>query len=779
MVIPFDKVHDLLLKTLSRTDDIVLSSIGKWYWNFLNSESTKMNMRIPFYIENRLPQYYEYIRLMNLSNYILTCNYVEKFNGLALFDVFNYKPKRKNTFNYFEYKRQFKGCFFFGEDEVILKKDRFCPLFKIEELESASESQRDAIFNSFKLFKFISELELLSKPILIDLNEFQSLSIITSEIESSNYINSKHVYYSNSFEDDDVNLLRKQYYKEIDSQIIFDFPYHRKIDSRVSFSESKRLYLSFYNRFVYQELDTNDIFLLPSECKTNGLNIVIPNIEIFNTDHVSNLYSDLHEYKDSWESYEFNKFTTPFPKCLFLLINRGKNLEYWKNMFYSNYPQLIDKPILEKTYSIIEDLYDLDWWNIFISNNKDASFIVSDLLKSTDKYISEALKSLKSYLGTIDPRIEFFDSINNLSGSSKKIFILNRFNILDIINNDLEYSNYTYLFPDFLYFVVSPWIKYHIISYQTKVLKTDLRREIDGNYNLNMEYSNKLIQETVKEIKTEIKNYTKKYNIEEESHKELDFNEEIELILNNDEEVDKYEEVNNEVRSLIDYDEMYVSTSEGEIFKFNPRSKILLKRNSIISTTANQLIDGDSFIPYSSIRSIIREKQLINKLNRIPDNVRNYQSLLFTNSNVYDTLVKKGLSHKNKDYFEKTYLLTKDSINDTTFHIPRKRDDWKIISDYIGISSEEELQTWMVHYGRTSLNKLTNLYEEIFKMFYDNEWIGNSVSQKFYNKIEDLIENTKIFSNKEFNYSSKEITDYVMNSLVNEILIFTVKTIAK
>ena len=115
---------------------------------------------------------------------------------------------------------------------------------------------------------------------------------------------------------------------------------------------SKHFKLVFNNRFAYNDILENDIYLLKDETNLKS------NLEydVINTGHSKELYDLFKSFKGQWVQLELNKFTTPFPKYWLLFLNASLTKEQWLNQFKKDFPAVAEKPIIQTVEQIIEEL---------------------------------------------------------------------------------------------------------------------------------------------------------------------------------------------------------------------------------------------------------------------------------------------------------------------------------------------------------------------------------------------------------------------------------------
>ena len=327
MEVIFNKINDMVLETLEIQDNrpYILEVIGKWYYNFLISSQEKLTLYLPSYDEKLLNIIYDYVRLFSLTYRLLKKNPVSNFEGTCLLNIFDYNTKR-NNFSSGKSTIDFvkkSGNFLIWSDNIVVETNRFLPIFRKEQIEN---SHWRITYNTFKLFKSISNQRLINHPILIDFNFDLCLSIhIGEQIRYYEYILFNTLEYNSDMSLEEVIEYEDETCKQdIVNLITLKYPYHKNIHDYLSNIGKKKFDLNINSRFCYNNLQEHDIILLPEEIKPNNTNlpVLIPDFKIFETNHNLEIFEILSSFKVHWNEYEFNKFTNPFPKYWFLFINQ-------------------------------------------------------------------------------------------------------------------------------------------------------------------------------------------------------------------------------------------------------------------------------------------------------------------------------------------------------------------------------------------------------------------------------------------------------------------------
>jgi hypothetical protein len=356
----------------------------------------------------------------------------------------------------------------------------------------------------------------------------------------------------------------------------------------------------------------------------------------------------------------------------------------------------------------------------------------------------------------------------------KNILVLDGFNIINLINIFQQNENLQVIIPDFLYFNYQPWIKYQLLSYQFDPLLNAKRELLDKKFNIKKEVYTKQKFELIKEIKSEIIRYRKKYNIEEEIlviEENLPTTEDI--VFRNDEE----QEIILSTKEKTIETELQIETTDGMFLKVKSSNQILLQRTSIISCRASCLLPGDSFIPMNEINSVIDKDAIVNKLSRIPDSVIDFQIELGKNSAVYQTLRKHGLVYNSEKYFNERYVLKEEDYSREKFILPKKKDNWKILCEYLGINYIDSNQAWISYYGRRHINEIKGIYECILNLCIEGNYLSEADNPELINKIAGVLEGKQGVFEEGEGANTMDLAKSIISAIINELSFHKVKEI--
>ncbi|MDP2384760.1 MAG: hypothetical protein Q8M29_00180 [Bacteroidota bacterium] len=781
MEVIFYKIHETVLEALEVQDERpeILEVIGKWYYNFLISPEDKLSLSIPDHNEESLNIIYNYLRLFSLTNRLLNKPVAADFANTCLFNVFDYN-KRNKKFNVkgatidFEKK---EGDFLIWAHNTVVGTNRFLPIFKKEQIEN---SQWDETYSSFKLFKAISNQELINHPLLIDFKEDLCLSISTgNQIKVEEYVLFKTLKYDSDMSEEAVIEYEDDLCKQdITNLISIKYPYHKNIHGYLLDIGKKKFDLVFNSRFCYYALQDNDIVLLPKEIEAvKPIPLAsVAKFEILNTNHSVELFNLLDEFYYNWKVYDFNKFTTPFPKYWLLFINPSIAKEDWFEMFKSDYPNVAEKPIINEIKKIIYLIHELDWGMQLIKGIKDPVLLLPDIKGARKKKLEKSLNSFKHYLTELNSKVLFIENDDKYDYNDySEVLLLDAFNIINLVNIFQKNNELKVLTPDFLYFHYQPWIKYHLLDYQYDPLLSLKRQVLDSDFQVNKESYQKLRQDLIQSIKLEIGNYRKKYKGERiEVESEIVRIESEDIVFNNEEEIELVKKPLKELENK----KYLITTVENKDFAFEGSNQVLIRKNSLISNYASQLIVGDCFVLQTEINSSINKDLLVDKLSKIPDPVIDFQIQLSKLPNVYETLKRLGIEYSDEKYFNDKYVIEAEDYENEKFILPKKKENWKIICEFLGITSSDMFQTWISHYGRRHINDIKRIYKRIYDLCLESNYISEIENPDLVNKVSEYIaENSIVFATDEEIINPNEVAKSILSAIINEIKFHEVKEI--
>lgn len=643
----------------------------------------------------------------------------------------------------------------------------FFPVFNKSQIRSKYDL--NIISNSFHLFKVIKRHNLINYPINLDLEKDLSLSFDFSSDFSNRLIMESIITEDKSMDDDlAADLEDEMNQLDVIQRINIKYPYSKSPHPYLNDIGLKRFNLQFKNRFVHNEIKDHEIILLPNEYYPKITSTILPNIHyhIINTNHNNHLFERLKNFKREWRNLELNKFIAPFPKYWFIFINKGLPKEWWINQFRNDYPSVADRPVMRKIEEIISDLHDLNWIECYLSKENNDYFVFPDLKGLRKKRLSSVFKVFKNYVFSLDSEIKFIQDISDTI--KKNIILLDSFNVIDLCNKAQKITsqkNCKVVVPDFIYFCYQPWIRCHLLDYQSSVLLNSIRENLDVDFEINQSGVSSTKEELIKSIRLEIYDYNSQYKAKKEKISDND----IETIDQEDIEFMNEEEVDMESNQKRIQNNIIISTVEGEELYIMSNEFVLLQRDSFIKAPASSLTEGDLFLLNDDLNNLISDDNLYNKLAEIPESVKTYQSKLFNYPNVYRVLKTKGISYLGEGYFNSKYLLPLEKISDDTIIIPRRKNDWSIICDLLSINHNDMNLAFIAYYGRKKKNRIKEIYRSVIDLFLKNDYFGIVDNPLVIKQIENIVNRAHDVFNKDEYYESNEISTSIVTTIMNEL----------
>jgi hypothetical protein len=770
--IAFSNIHIIAIDSLDVKESDVhqLKLIGEIYIKFLQTDKERLRLTLPIYSEKLIDNVTNYLKRINLIYTLRHSFQVTDFSNKCIFNYFTYKKNKHLPHN--DYQLSFigkKNNTLKWEQSTITKLDEFLPVFNTNQFQEFQ--QLDTIYNTFPVFKSIKKSKLINSPIEIDLEECL-LTVKRGDIHDQSIIGSHDINQLSSDSDEVISNKADELEKyDFKVKALVRYPYHNNIHNFLSQEYTKLFEVCFNSRFVYNEeqLEQFDISLLPSELSYDKSQTVISiedYYDIVNTNHNPDLYNLFKTFKREWRSCDFNIYKTPFPKYLFAFINPNKSIDEWKALFEKNYPAVAQKPIMNIVNKIIEELYDLDWVGCFFRERKSEKIIFEfpNLKGNKFKRLADAYSSFKNYV----------QDLNYTRSQSKEVcYQLNSFDLIDIVNklqNSKNLNSIKYVVPDFIFYSYNNWIVYQTYKYQIGVLNSEIRKSLFFN---NDDYSTKL--STLKQWTIEKhKEYTKRYNVKKDLivvDDEMPDDEDIsieDLEFNNEEENSvQLKEISDQVVSFYE-----IETSSNETYNIKADEKVYALRNTLVFINPEQISRGDLFFSMKDVMTLIEKSDFYDRLSNIPEEVLDFQYKLYSVSDAYNKLNARGLIYKaGSHYFTENYCIAKNDFKSDLFKIPRKKEYWKIICEFLGLESSVMNLAFVSYYGRSKRNLIKEMYNKTFKCLIANNSFGESNNPKIIQEISSIVDQYKdtVFSDVK-DFDIQETSESILEIINNELL---------
>ena len=767
--IEFKKIHNVIIDCLNKENDNELEIIGSWYYSFLKSDQEKLSLHIPFYTVEFTKLAFTYVRLFTVSFNLLKQNELTEFKGACLFNIFN-KSSRIIIDNLtLDFSEKKDNLALWGKD-TLTKLDEFLPVFNKVKLIELNEPEK--IKETFKLFKAIRDSKIIRCPQLINLQE-KILSFNNIDDALKNELISENLFTVVNNLDDESAMEEEEELmsRELNNRISIRYPFSKKPHPYLIDIGKKKFKLVFNNRFAYNNILEEDIYLSQDGTKLSTQLIY----NIVDTNHSSKLYALFKNFKEQWTNLELNKYTTPFPKYWFLFLNNSLTEEDWLIQFKKDFPAVAERPIINNVESIIIEVIKLNWINNEIT---DCTRILFPELKSLrKKRLVFVFNNFKNHIHTFNSNVDFITDV--VDNNYKDVLCLDSFNIIDLVNKNQKTTNskINIIVPDFLYFGYQPWIKYHLFDYQFTPLLNGLREGLDTNFISNKENIGELKNEIILEIKTEFKIYRNKYKEEKQKEESLvepdEISNEEDVEFTNEEEI---ENTNSERESNVK--PVIINQNLENELTISSTEKILLQKDTLLYVKAGSLRIGDFFVRNIDILNLFKADDLYENLVNIPSSVLNFQTELFANNNIYRILKHKGISYQHQNYFEANYVI--DESSEISFRIPRRKKDWAIICEFLNIEHSAQQLTFIAYYGRSKQNELKKMYKSIIDLLLENNWLGTIEDPNIVTSVSELVNQHNSIFKTTNTIEIREISESIISTILDQLKfteISTIKTI--
>ncbi len=764
-----ENIHSTVLATFPEsTDGSHLYTIGQWYFKFLSSEEDKVTLTFPYYNKKLVEKSFLYCKTFLLALRLAQQSEIKNFEGLSLFDINKYRknPRLQVQDYILDYLKEDHSSILW-QNNTLTSKNRFLPVFKRCQL--ISKNLLRDIDESFHLFSAISQSQLITFPVFIDLTtSFLTLRNNNEEIRSMVRFLDVDILTSDNPSDiaTQAKLLRSLSYSD---QIILRYPYHRNIHTWLIQSHSKTIELNFNTRFYFDPTlnKRKEVIFLPLELrKRSRFPIVHPikYFQIYSTGHDKVMFDLFLDLKDEWDQCGLNKFLEPFPKYWLMFVNRGKNVEEWKNLFSKTYPSANRLPIINKVYHLIEELWHLDWISNYLKNASESiNFVFPEMVGHKEKRLELAYNFFQNYVRSMDSSTTFSTEVVHDRNNQ----VLNGFDLISTVNILQETCGENFLLPDFMFFSYRPWLLFYIYLFQKEALVNDTRERLDLFEKKHIERSLEELKEVSAFTKVELKKYHSKFSIPEEDLSDYEESlPEEDFDMNDDE--DNYQPRNISLDTKIS-DKILITTREKSV-ELHPSDKIYTYNLSLKEISAEELKPGDLFFTVKDSSELVKKESFLSKWTDIPEEVKLYQSLLYENNDAYYDLNRMGLNYAGGEkYFKTNYCLQRHEISENKFILPRKRKYWKIICEFLGIDSHTMNMAFVAYYGRTKSENIKTLIKDIFKLMIERNLFDQLHTPETIVEISKIVKKYEFIFEKVEDFNLDEITESILKSISKEL----------
>lgn len=782
MELTFEQIDRLVHEAIqpSKLETRIFKVIGNWYYRFLNSNENKVTLTIPFYSEGITETIVEYLYLFESTLKLAESKPLYSFEGTFLFDVFKYSSSNYSTRREEDFRLSFKksvnnNIHVFG-DSTVTKQHQFLPVFKSDGIRISNED-KIAVYKLFRLFKSIRKCDLIKHPVLINIDENYLSLLSANSLLMPAKIGLLNVVSKGQTASELMDLNAELREQQLIPAISILYPYNTGISTRIesTLPKSRHFRLVFRNRFSYSTIVDSDIQLLPTELLENENQLIRkPLVEIINTEHSKELFDLFQELNRSWKNAQFNPYITPYPAKWFMCIHSGEELSFWKNEFEKNF-HVVSQNLLSICINIIELLYNLNWINL-ITDDKS----IDGIILPTSKNHQQVIDSLKSYIKNVRQDIIFY-TINDFEEQiSKSAVVLDCFNFIEIVNwcQRFKPDGVCLNVPDFIYFNHYSFLQYSILKFQYLSLKDGLRSKLDLRFDKNLLFGNTLTN-TLNEARSKRTRYILKYK--EEPETEL-------KIIDEDVEIDELDFSESEVIEIIDSNDstknlsgqLIVFTETGEEITLSSNDNVIvIDKGFVTKKNAGMLMVKESFVPPFNLKDVMEIELMINRLSQMSEKGRSWQVQLndrkILDPNLYKVLLKKGLE-LTEYQFEKGYLET-HIISELPTNFPKKLRNWKIVSEFLGISPHERDESWILYYGKSDLKKLKALYRTVLNVLIQENLFGQLENNSIANRMVEFVSQSDCFNLDEMGMNELEVAQSIIESIHRHLIFLQINRI--
>jgi hypothetical protein len=137
-----------------------------------------------------------------------------------------------------------------------------------------------------------------------------------------------------------------------------------------------------------------------------------------------------------------------------------------------------------------------------------------------------------------------------------------------------------------------------------------------------------------------------------------------------------------------------------------------------------------------------------------------------------------GIEYSDERYFKEKYVIEPKDYEIEKFILPKKKENWKIICEFLGITSSDMFQTWISHYGRRHINDIKRIYKWIYDLCLERNYISEIENPDLVNRVSGYIaENRIVFETEDETINPSEVAKSILSAIINEIKFHEVKEI--
>jgi hypothetical protein len=294
----------------------------------------------------------------------------------------------------------------------------------------------------------------------------------------------------------------------------------------------------------------------------------------------------------------------------------------------------------------------------------------------------------------------------------------------------------------------------------------------DDEYQKKLSEWDKLKKSLISDILFAKKGYDKRYRaVRDNTESELEAESNLSTDLIEPEVIEILSEKEDRVSIRQDSRSTLIVTTDNNQFSLKSNSPVLLEQNGFVVQTKAALVSVRAlFLPISEVSKTIERSSLLEKLASMPSTAINWKKKLFekkkTQPNIYNILHDLGLSIQ-EGTIQKDYI-SEVGISDTNdVHLPRSKQDWRIVCDYLNIKEGNE--AWRSHKCREDINSLKRAYKEVITYLNSNGFFGSNVDDSVLEHVVDIFESVTGVTDDEDPNERLETAKSIIRDITKEL----------
>ncbi|MBJ6119000.1 hypothetical protein JAO76_12405 [Pontibacter sp. BT310] len=710
-------------------------------------------------------------------------------------DIMLFDPFLGND-TFLQYAKSQDDLLVFGQDEIFVDMDQFIPLFKRNDVLSASKNNCLTVGHFFGSIIKLARALGITDLVVLDLKAQKPL-ILTGKKQPTSLCDficccdsTDGFFYDVVNHGSDFKALIKDLKQTHPLTVIqLDWPYNNFDESRYERILGPLHFMDVklrkrFNPNLVDEFATGLLFL-PGELSGTDQFFDHSDIgtilDIVATTDSSETVAMLDDLKESWSTIKGDSYRCPFPMKWLSLIHTGKPVEYWESCYESTFPA-VPLTLQRQVRDIIKVMYKKDWIKKLVQETIDKKIDSLSVLLPRGKNYSSVNKDIKEFLGQSleHLRISYIDHSDLLYDEiTGPVWVLDT--SLSVLSNlpKREGLSLVIPIPDFHFAVNLLFLKVQMLKMTNDVLQGNetnsmFRRSLltdEQNLFLNNFYRDE-IKLLLWEAREESRYYRPTSNVEETmpvqpmatDHDEA-YEEEVQ---------DEFRIAHKNVNATHDEDVdstffVLLDTDVQEVLK--PSNPILVKfRGDFINTQAEYLRPGDEFATYKDVLLSLGEAdELFRSWTKFPRTVDSWKQRLKDQEEsvggVYNRL-KRLIEGEfiQIQYFEKNWLNP-----DSEIRLPLRRQHWNAVCRMLGIEDKDRNQAWIAVKSEQRMDDASwrRTKASVLNMIAKNRYWGLTQNIDAVNEITAILDKEPYF--KERGIDSRDVAEILLHDLTHEL----------